>query len=87
LASPFIILFNFALNDSFSIPPYSRSFLARRTKPLYDGLTTPLRLAAANRRFNLDKRTQLFIGANNETFSVAAMCVNNEDRLPVQILG
>jgi hypothetical protein len=40
-----------------------------------------------NRRFKLDKRTQLFIRSHNETLSVIAMCVSNEDRLPFGIYG
>jgi hypothetical protein len=35
--------------------------------------------ASANRRFKFHKRGQLFICTYNETLSVAAMCVNNED--------
>jgi hypothetical protein len=31
--------------------------------------------ASANRRFEFDKRSQLFIRAHNETLSVVAMCV------------
>jgi len=38
-----------------------------------------------NSRFKFDKRSQLFIRTHNETLSVAAMRVNNEDRSPVRI--
>jgi hypothetical protein len=33
------------------------------------------------------KRSQLIIGAHNETFSVAAMCVSNPDGSPLGIHG
>jgi hypothetical protein len=42
-------------------------------------------VAATNRRFEFDKRSQLFVGVHNETFSVAAVCVNNPDRSPLRI--
>jgi len=41
--------------------------------------------ANANRRFQLQKRSQLFIRTHNETLSVAAMCVCNPDRSLVAI--
>jgi hypothetical protein len=31
-------------------------------------------------RFQFDKSRHLFIGARNETLSVVAMCISNEDR-------
>jgi hypothetical protein len=37
----------------------------------------------SNRRFEFDKRGQLFIRSHNVTLSVAAMCVSNEDCSPV----
>jgi hypothetical protein len=40
---------------------------------------------STNRRFEFQKRSQLFIGAQNEAFSVAAMCVCNPDRSPAGI--
>jgi hypothetical protein len=40
---------------------------------------------AANRRFKLQKRRQFFIRLHNETLSVAAMRVCNEDRSPIGI--
>jgi len=36
----------------------------------------------SNRRFKFDKRRQLFIRMHNETLSIVAMCVNNEDCSP-----
>jgi hypothetical protein len=41
--------------------------------------------ATPNRRFQFQKRRQLFIRTRNETLSVVAMCVSNEDRSPVEI--
>jgi hypothetical protein len=38
-----------------------------------------------NRRFKFEECSQLFISTHNETLSVAAMRVNNPDRLPVGI--
>jgi hypothetical protein len=35
----------------------------------------------------LEKRAQFFIGAHDETLSVVAMRVSNEDRSPVRIEG
>jgi hypothetical protein len=39
--------------------------------------------ATADRWFQFQKRTQLFIRSQNETLSVAAMCVSNPDCSPV----
>jgi hypothetical protein len=39
----------------------------------------------SNRRFQFDKRSQLFIRTHNETLSVVAMCVCNPDRSPVRM--
>ena len=44
-------------------------------------------MCPANRRFKFKKHSQLFIRSHSETLSVAAMCVNNPDRLPVDING
>jgi hypothetical protein len=44
-----------------------------------------LSAAGTNRRFEFQKRRQLFFCAHNETLSVAAMRVCNPDRLPVGI--
>jgi hypothetical protein len=41
--------------------------------------------ASANRRFEFQKSGQLFIRVHNETLSVVAMRVCNEDRSPVAI--
>jgi hypothetical protein len=41
----------------------------------------------ANRHFQLQKRSQLFIRSHNETLSVAAMCVNDPDCSTVGING
>jgi hypothetical protein len=43
--------------------------------------------SSANRRFEFEKRGQLFIRANDEAISIAAMRVNNEDRSRVGING
>jgi hypothetical protein len=40
---------------------------------------------SANRPFKLQKRSQLFVGAHNETFSVVPMCVCNPDWSPIAI--
>ena len=40
---------------------------------------------SANRRFEFNKRSQLFIRTHNETLSVTAMRVHNPDRSPVGI--
>jgi hypothetical protein len=40
---------------------------------------------SADRRFEFDKRSQLFIRTHKETLSVAAMCVSNPCRSPVGI--
>jgi hypothetical protein len=40
-----------------------------------------------NRRFEFQKRSQLFIRVHNETLSVVAMAVNDPDRSPVGIHG
>jgi len=42
-------------------------------------------LSGANRRFQFQKRSQLFIRTHNVTLSVAAMGVSNPDRSPVSI--
>jgi hypothetical protein len=40
----------------------------------------------ANRRFQFQKRGQLFIGVHDETPSVAAMRVHNPDRSPASMI-
>jgi hypothetical protein len=42
-------------------------------------------LPLANCRFQFKKRRQLFIRVHNETLSVVAMCVGNEDCLPADL--
>jgi len=37
----------------------------------------------ANRCIEFQKRSQLFIGSHNETLSIAAMCIGDEDRSPI----
>jgi hypothetical protein len=39
--------------------------------------------ASVNRRFEFDKRRQLFVRVHNETLSVVTVRVSNEDCLPV----
>ena len=41
--------------------------------------------ASSDRRFQFQKRRQLFIGVHNETLSVAAMRVHNPDCSPFDI--
>jgi hypothetical protein len=41
--------------------------------------------ASANRRFEFRKSSQLFFCVHNETLSVVAMRISNEDCLPVGI--
>jgi len=43
--------------------------------------------SAPDRRFEFQKRSQLFIRTHNETLSVAAMSASNPDRLPVTVHG
>jgi hypothetical protein len=43
--------------------------------------------AATNRRFQFQKRSQLFLRTHNETLSVIAMRVGNPDCSPVGIHG
>jgi hypothetical protein len=45
------------------------------------------RRQAASRRFAFHKRSQLFIRTHNETLSVIAMRVSNENRSPLGIHG
>jgi hypothetical protein len=39
------------------------------------------------RPFQFHKRSQFFIRAHDETFSVVAMCIGNPDRSPLTIYG
>jgi hypothetical protein len=43
--------------------------------------------APANRRFKFKKRSQLIIGARDETLSIVPVGVSNSDRSPVGING
>jgi hypothetical protein len=52
-----------------------------RSKTIY----SPLFAASPNRRFEFQKRSQLFIRVHNETLPVVAMRVNNPDRSPLGI--
>ena len=45
------------------------------------------RCGGSNRRFDFQKRGQLFIRVHNETLSVAAMRVSNPDCWPLGING
>jgi len=47
-------------------------------------LTLPI---SSNRRFQFQKSGQLFIGTHNETLSIAAMRVGNEDRSPPESMA
>jgi hypothetical protein len=42
---------------------------------------------SADRLLQFHKRRQLFIRVHNETLSVVAMCVSNQDRSPIGIHG
>jgi hypothetical protein len=42
-------------------------------------------VASANRKFQFQKRRQLFLGLHDVTLSIAAMRVSNPDRSPVGI--
>jgi hypothetical protein len=42
---------------------------------------------SAKRRFQFQKRGQLFICTHNKTLSVVVMCVSNEDCFPVGMCG
>jgi len=43
--------------------------------------------ATTNRRFEFQKRSQLFVRTHNEALTLTAMRVNNEDRSPARIHG
>jgi hypothetical protein len=43
--------------------------------------------ASADRGFEFQKRSQLFIGVHNETLSVVAVCINNPDRSTFAVDG
>src|SRR6266550_9125820 len=46
------------------------------------GPTDNVNAIFVNRPFQFNKRSQLFIGAHDETFSVVTVCVNNPDCSP-----
>ncbi len=48
-------------------------------------LRVNVRCGGANRRFQFQKRRQLFLRVRNEPLSVVAVCVCNQDRSPVGI--
>jgi len=58
----------------------AKSFLRKSLPACQANLPQP-----PNRRFEFHKRHQLFIRAHNETLSIAAMRVSNEDCSPVGI--
>jgi hypothetical protein len=39
--------------------------------------------ASANRRFQFDKRAELFVRVHNKALSVVAVCIGNPDRSPL----
>jgi hypothetical protein len=47
--------------------------------------STSLKWLTANRRFEFQKRSELFIGVHNEALTVVAMCVCNPDCSPARI--
>jgi hypothetical protein len=52
------------------------------TGPLAFSLTFGQLSAGANRHLEFPERSQPFIRSHNETFSVVAMCVNNDGCFP-----
>ena len=73
--------------DSFVRQPYQISVLVGRWGLLVTRTAILSRHSAAtpNRRFEFDKRGQLFIRTHNETLSIVAMCISNEDCPPARI--
>jgi hypothetical protein len=51
------------------------------------GNNASISIARANRAFEFNKRTQLFIRTDNEMLSVAAVRVGNPDCSPVAVHG
>jgi len=73
-------MYAYAKAASYTSPEaITRSDLMPRCRP-FTGLQ--LSIDAPNRRFQFQKRRQLFIRTHNEPFSVAAMCVSNPDCSP-----
>jgi hypothetical protein len=63
--------------------PFSDAEFAKN----YATVSSKKRAATPNRRFEFEKRSELFIRVHNEPLSVIAMRVSNEDRSPVAIQG
>jgi hypothetical protein len=63
-------------NDRFHFPTY----LVTHAK---EKVARPL--AHPNRCLKFHKGRQLFLRSHNETLSVVAVCISNEDRLPFEI--
>jgi hypothetical protein len=61
--------------------------MAAHRWPSAISLVFDLRLSGSNRRFQFEERRQLFIRTHNESLSVIAMRVNNEDCSPARIHG
>jgi hypothetical protein len=62
--------------------PLATSFVRHRIANPFSERLAP---ASANHRFKFQKRSQLFIRTHNETLSVVAVRVSNEDCSPVRI--
>jgi hypothetical protein len=57
------------------------------TRQRQSDLRDQIHREVVNRPFKFNKRGQLFVSADDETPSVAAVCINNPDRSPVRIKG
>jgi hypothetical protein len=90
------LLFPAELVSGFAGPKEAKNLAGKAPPPDSDPFTThrfgkiafacqAQSLQGRNRRFEFQKRSQLFIHAHNETFSVIAVCVCNPDRSPVGI--
>jgi hypothetical protein len=66
-------------------PPVSRSVLSDAELAKNLACSSKQFAASANRRFQFQKRSQLFIRSHNETLPVAAMRVSNPGRSPAGI--
>jgi hypothetical protein len=67
-----------------SPPPDSGPFEDAEFGENYANLSSQF-AASVDCLFKFHQRSQLFIRVHNETLSVAAMCVRNPDRSPVEI--
>jgi len=65
-------------------PPDSDPFSDAESGENYMSYSRQFR-ASANRRFEFQKRSQLFVGVHNETLSISAICIGNPDYSPVAI--